>query len=353
VDKDPNAVAVILARTSIPAKASEVKRLTFGYSDLVSVFLNGRLLYSGDSSFLRRDDMFAGTVGLNDDLYLPLEPGDNELLFVLTDGLGGWGLKAQLRPLPAGPVALAAGVSKRWELTEGLRNPETVLLDQNREVLYVSNANLQVQGDEPAGFLSRVRLDGMALHGDRLLVVERTGVAGIDVAEGAIVARHAIAPAGMLNDVAVAPDGTVYVSDSRASTVFRLRDGKAEPWLSGAQLDGANGLHVDGSRLVVACSRAGTLVFVDRDTGTVEEIVEVPGTLDGVESYGEEQLIVSDFGGVAYLVLPNGERSTLVDTSEAGLSCANLAFDPKTRLLATPMLLENRVVVYEVGDIGP
>src|SRR4030095_15976507 len=46
---------VIYARTAIRADRAEVKRLRIGYSDDVSVFLNGRILWRGASgSYFRR-----------------------------------------------------------------------------------------------------------------------------------------------------------------------------------------------------------------------------------------------------------------------------------------------------------
>ncbi|MGD9347656.1 MAG: hypothetical protein PVH84_17445, partial [Candidatus Aminicenantes bacterium] len=54
----------ILARTVIQSEESELKKLTFGYSDEVSIFLNGKILFRGNSEFRKRDPLFQGIVGL-------------------------------------------------------------------------------------------------------------------------------------------------------------------------------------------------------------------------------------------------------------------------------------------------
>jgi hypothetical protein len=67
----------------------------------VKVYLNGRLLYGGNDAVRSRDYRFLGTVGLFDELYLPLKAGDNELWMAVSEGefWYGWGLIAQLEGL--------------------------------------------------------------------------------------------------------------------------------------------------------------------------------------------------------------------------------------------------------------
>lgn len=48
---------------------------------------------------------FLGTIGLHDEVILPVTPGDNELWFAVSEEFGGWGVTAQL-PDVAGLEAL-------------------------------------------------------------------------------------------------------------------------------------------------------------------------------------------------------------------------------------------------------
>jgi len=99
---------VVYARTIIQSDRDQVKKLTIGYSDDVSVFLNGRILYRGRSAQGFRDPGFLGIVNPeNDAVYLPLKKGRNELLLAVSELGGGWGficrLEATSRKTAANP----------------------------------------------------------------------------------------------------------------------------------------------------------------------------------------------------------------------------------------------------------
>ncbi|MHC5065797.1 MAG: hypothetical protein ACYTG5_17675 [Planctomycetota bacterium] len=83
------------ARVLISAEIDLIKRLEFGYSDRARVYLNGQLLYSGSREYQSRDYRYLGSIGFFDALYLPLIEGENELLILVSEGFGGWGLQAR------------------------------------------------------------------------------------------------------------------------------------------------------------------------------------------------------------------------------------------------------------------
>jgi hypothetical protein len=86
----------VLARTVVVAERDGVRRLDFGFSDRVRVFLNRRLLYRGDDAQASRDYRFLGSIGYFDALYLPLVRGENELVLAVSeDNRGGWGVQAR------------------------------------------------------------------------------------------------------------------------------------------------------------------------------------------------------------------------------------------------------------------
>jgi len=91
---------LVFARTTISSAQPRHARLVFGYSDSIHVFLNGRLLFAGDSSFRSRDPAFLGVASLGPDaLYVDLAPGRNELVFAVSENFGGWGFMARLEPV--------------------------------------------------------------------------------------------------------------------------------------------------------------------------------------------------------------------------------------------------------------
>ncbi len=98
LDPQPGA-QLVYARTVVDAERDQVRKLLLGYSDEVSVFLNGQILYRGRSAQYFRDPGFLGIVDAeNDAIYLPLKKGRNELLLAITELGGGWGFVARLAP---------------------------------------------------------------------------------------------------------------------------------------------------------------------------------------------------------------------------------------------------------------
>ena len=88
---------VVYARTNIDSDRDQVKKLYIGYSDDVSVFLNGQILYRGRSAQYFRDPGFLGIVNPeNDAVYLPLRKGSNELMLAVSEIGGGWGFIGRL-----------------------------------------------------------------------------------------------------------------------------------------------------------------------------------------------------------------------------------------------------------------
>jgi len=88
---------VVYARTNIKSDLDEVRKLYIGYSDDVSVFLNGSILFRGRSAQGFRDPGFLGIVNPeNDAVYLHLKKGDNDLLLAVSELGGGWGFICRL-----------------------------------------------------------------------------------------------------------------------------------------------------------------------------------------------------------------------------------------------------------------
>jgi hypothetical protein len=91
LDPQPG-MKVVYARTTILSDRDQVKKLYIGYSDDVSVFLNGNILYRGRSAQNFRDPGFLGIMSAeNDAVYIPLKKGRNELILAVSELGGGWG----------------------------------------------------------------------------------------------------------------------------------------------------------------------------------------------------------------------------------------------------------------------
>ncbi|MCU0224392.1 MAG: hypothetical protein MUF27_10030 [Acidobacteria bacterium] len=354
-------IDAVVARTRLTATAREIRRLRFGYSDAISVFVNGRPLFAGDSSYLSRDPSFPGFIGLFDHLFLPLEEGENDLTIYLYEGFGGWGFQFQ----DARAEFSAPLVTKLWETPAEIPFAESAAYDPARRVFYVS-AYDAVNPDPAAGrqFLARLGLDGriealrwvdglthptdLVLAGDTLLAVEPTGIVVIDVPAATIRERVPVAGAVMLNKAARGADGALFVTDSRKGVIWRLADGRAEEWLTG--LVRPNALHLRGGMLFVGINGDGTVRSIDLATRASRTLARFgPGILVGIDSDDAGNLLVSQVEGRVFRVAPDGTVTRLLDTSVPGRGACNLAYVPEQGLLVVPTWTGNAVAAYSLG----
>ena len=114
----------VYVRKVVHSSREQVKRLDFGFSNRVRVYLNGRLLFRGNDPFRSRDYRFLGSIGYFDSLYLPLREGDNELLMAVSEeieDLGGWGVQARFESL--------AGIVLKDEIAESFPKKGGIMLE--------------------------------------------------------------------------------------------------------------------------------------------------------------------------------------------------------------------------------
>ena len=89
----------LLVKKTLTADRAKTVLFRYGFSDRVTVFLNGKAIAYGDDTYQTRDYRHLGTIGLYDSVFLPLNAGENELIFAVTEGFGGWGIKAAMEPV--------------------------------------------------------------------------------------------------------------------------------------------------------------------------------------------------------------------------------------------------------------
>lgn len=91
-----------LAKVTIMSETDQMKALDFGFSDDVTVYLNGMPIFSGSDRFLSRDYRFLGIVGYNDTAWLPLKAGENTLVLAVTEDVAdttGWALQGRFQDM--------------------------------------------------------------------------------------------------------------------------------------------------------------------------------------------------------------------------------------------------------------
>ncbi|UFH53975.1 SMP-30/gluconolactonase/LRE family protein [Spirosoma sp. KNUC1025] len=268
-----------------------------------------------------------------------------------------------LTPPPVRPKPLK--LVKAWETDETLRTPESVLYDGNN-TLYVANIDGKSDSLDGSGFISKVSLDGkienlrwtsglnapkgMGLYKDKLYVTDVYRLVCINTANGqAEKTWDAIGKESFLNDVTVAKDGTVYVSDSKFDKIYRLKDDKWEVLAEGEQLNKPNGLLAVGkNKLMIGSTKIGALRAMYLTTKTITTLADGMAATDGIVSEGKNNFFVSDWNGQVFHVKADGTKEQLLDTRGDKINSADIDYVEKEKLLIIPTFFKNKLVAYRV-----
>lgn len=150
-------------------------------------------------------------------------------------------------------------------------------------------------------------------------VVGQTALRSFDLATGAPTGTYNFpSNGGVCNDVAVAPDGTVYTTESFADRIHRLRPGATalEVWATDAQIGTVDGIAVlaDGAIYVNGFSSGGLFripVNADGSAGALQRLeTSLPFTRpDGLRAVGPMTLLQAEQGGRLAEVTIAGSRA--------------------------------------------
>ena len=352
---------LVFARTVIEADREEIRKYDLGYSDVVTVFLDGKPVFQGNSQYQGRDSSFLGVAGWFDSIYLPLKKGANTLTLAVAEVSGGWGF--MLRDATA--VFAAPGVEPAWETPKALATPESAAYDPARRCFYVSNYDpANPSQEEGRQSISKIGADGrvesldwvaglanpagLVVVKDRLFAVERRAVAEIDIPQAKVIAHHPLPGAAFPNDIAAGPDGSLYVTDSGRGAIYKWTAGRAEEWLRDARIARPNGVCFDGTRLLVGTNVDGCLKSVDLLTKEIRTVAAMgPGIIDGIERVADGLYLVSHNEGRLFRVDGRGVVVKLLDTSVAGRPIADFCYTEGR--IVFPTFTDNRVVAYALG----
>lgn len=255
------------------------------------------------------------------------------------------------------PVTLTV----KWETEPLLTTCESVLYNDNEDVLYVSNINGKPDAKDKNGFISKVSLEGkvteqhwaqgmdapkgMGLNDGKLYVTDIDRVHEIDTKTGKITHTYRVAGAKFLNDIAV--DGAkIYVSDSGGGSVYLLEDGKLSTFMS--DLQGPNGLFVDNGKILMAFWDGKTLNTVDPSSKEVTMRTDSIDNPDGIEAIGNNEYLVSSWNGMINYIDSDWKKTLVLDTRKDSVNSADIEYIKSKNLLLVPTFFKNKVVAYEV-----
>jgi hypothetical protein len=257
----------------------------------------------------------------------------------------------------------------------GFGAPESVYWDAGSRSWFVSNVVGKENEKDGKGWISRLDADGKLVqerwvgglnspHGIRvnagtLYVSDIDELVLIDVATARVRERIPAPGAKFLNDVAIGPEGEVYVSDTMGDAVYRCSRA-CDVYLQSPSLEGPNGLLVEGDRLIVATWGAitdpitfatktpGRLLQVDRKTKRVSTVGQPKplGNLDGIERDGADYLVTDFTAGKLFRVSKSG-RVTAVKTGFK--ESADLGWDPARRIVAVPEMAPGTIRFFRLS----
>ena len=251
-------------------------------------------------------------------------------------------------------------VQKLWATDTILKVPESVLVDDKENCLWVSNIDGAANGKDGKGSISKlsktgtpINLDwvtglnapkGMAKYKQELYVADLTELVVIDIKKGVIKNKIKVEGSVFLNDVTVNKNGAVFVSDTRTGKVHRYENNMVT--IEVENLQGPNGLlSIDDQLLILD---RGSLLSLTPG-GTISKIMDgMDPSTDGIEKVAPNQYIVSCWNGIVYFVAAGAEKVTLFDTRSEKINSADIGYDPQNKILYVPTFLKNSVVAYQL-----
>lgn len=251
----------------------------------------------------------------------------------------------------------------KWETEPLLTTCESVLYDEDQDVLYVANINGAPDQKDGNGFISKVSLEGkiteekwvagmdapkgMGLHDGKLYVTDIDRVHEIDTESGKISRSYPAEGANFLNDITVADD-KIYISDSRGGAIYLIEDGQLSSWMQ--NLQGPNGLFAENGELVMALWNAKTLNSVDASSKEVTLRTEGLENPDGIEAIGNNEYLVSSWNGMIHHIDSDWNKTLILDTRKDSVNAADIEYVKSKNLLLVPTFFKNKVMAYEVVE---
>jgi sugar lactone lactonase YvrE len=258
----------------------------------------------------------------------------------------------------------------------GFAAPESVLYDARADIYLVSNVEGSALDVDDQAFISRLRPDGtlealrwidsahedvtmnapkgMAISGDTLFVADIQEVRAFDRVSGKPKRTIHVAGSTFLNDLAVAADGSLLVTDSGLATgfapsgsdaVLRIdREDRVTTIIRGEDLGRPNGLLVTEDGIWVSTFGTGEMYRIDAQ-GKRRDVKRLPrGSLDGIVAL-DGRIYVSSWEASA-VYRADGERAEEVVTELD--APADIGIDSRRRRLLVPLFLQNAVVIHQL-----
>jgi len=264
--------------------------------------------------------------------------------------------------LPAQESFISPKLVKVWTMAEGLNVPESSCFNNADQTIYVSNIVGMHNVKDGVGYISKLNRNGEMIEKEwvkglnapkgiactkkDLFVTDIDLLIKIDLKSGRIEKTYSNHKSKSLNDVTVARDGRVFVSDSGGNCIFFVGNDSLEVFLESDQLDRMNGILAKGNLLYLGSK--GNFIAVDQRTKSISVLVQNTGYLDGIVMTGKNKFITSDFKGKVQLIEPGKGIEILMNTTDQNINAADLGYIPSQKLLLVPTFLDSKVGAFRL-----
>lgn len=274
--------------------------------------------------------------------------------------------------------------ARRIYVVDGLDQPESVQYDPRQDLFFVSSMAgygsvkngmgyiAQFAADAPERWevfirsgVAGARLDapkGMTLQGDTLWVADIDVLRGFHRVTGTPLAQIDLAAHGavLLNALTLAPDGTLYITDSGivmspkgvlyvgGDKIFAVApDGRISVAAEGPELGHPNGITWDPEgRLLVASFAPFSSELYSVGSGGERAVVERgSGRFDGVKMLPDGRIAVTSWNDSSLYIITEGRQERVVRHL---WQPADLGVDTRRNRVAIPLVLPGRVELWEL-----
>ena len=249
-----------------------------------------------------------------------------------------------------------------WSTDAVVATPESVLPDLKNDLLYVSlidGGPWDVDGKGGIGHMTDkgTHYDsnwitglnapkGLGMYKDRMYAADISDVVVVNIPNGRILKKIPVEGATGLNDITVSDKGTVYVSDSKTSRIWKIDDDKPVLYLE--NITGANGLKVVKDDLYFA---KGSALMKADDKKNITQIADVGQAIDGIEPIGNGDFLVTSWSGYIFYVYSDGKTELLLDTHDQKKNTADIGYDPHKKIVYVPTFFDRRIVAYQLSEV--
>jgi hypothetical protein len=358
VTRDMTQPGWVYARTFLVSSEPTSRVFSLGYSDNVTLFLNGNPVYTGTNGFTTRDPSYAGLIGYFDKVYLMLDSGRNEITLLVGEQFGGWGFMMRDASAIYNNTSYLNTVTSR---RGGYSYPESVAADTETGDVYVSIFTGEKGGSVIK--ISQTLMDpiteiisglanptGIIVVDEKLFITCRGHILVVDKKNGQFIERILVKGSKFLNDISADEKRRLYITDSEASIVFRIENGTIEEWLDSSTVSKPNAIDYSEGKIFIGCSGSSEIISVDTETKESTFITRIHenAIIDGLKVLKDGAILIGDHAGYLYLLEKSGNLRLLLNTYSAGLRLADFDFIKEGGFLIIPGLYSNYIGVFQL-----